>query len=128
MQLPHNANLLLWRKRASDSCPLCGERQTLIHVLNSCQFDLVERDSMPAMMLSLHADIVSLLSAYTPPTTSLSADLGSYTFPHHIVVTDLRTDVEDLAHRANHLLRVILPTCSRAEAVEVLVFTVKGQF
>ena len=29
--LPHNANLQLWRKKESDTCPLCGERQALIH-------------------------------------------------------------------------------------------------
>ncbi len=32
--LPHNANLHLWKKRESGSCPLCGRRQTLIHALN----------------------------------------------------------------------------------------------
>ena len=35
--LPHNANLQLWRKKESDACPLCGERQTLIHMLNCCR-------------------------------------------------------------------------------------------
>ena len=35
--LPHNANLHLWGKKESDVCPLCGERQTLIHVLNCCR-------------------------------------------------------------------------------------------
>ena len=32
--LPHNANPQLWREMESETCPLCGERQTLIHVLN----------------------------------------------------------------------------------------------
>ena len=35
--LPHNANLALWKKCDDDTCPLCGERQTLIHVLNTCK-------------------------------------------------------------------------------------------
>ena len=35
--LPHNANLHLWRKRA---CPLCGEKQTLIHIFNTCRVAL----------------------------------------------------------------------------------------
>ena len=34
--LPHNANLHLWRKLPSPSCKLCGQRQTLLHVLNAC--------------------------------------------------------------------------------------------
>ena len=33
--LPHNANLHLWGRRGSNNCPLCEERQTLIHVLNN---------------------------------------------------------------------------------------------
>ena len=31
--LPHNANLHLWKKKESDCCPLCRERQTLVHTL-----------------------------------------------------------------------------------------------
>ena len=36
--LPHNVNLARWRKNEclSPFCKLCGEKQTLIHVLNSC--------------------------------------------------------------------------------------------
>ena len=41
--LPHNANLTLWGKRASDACPLCGERQTLIHTLNTCRIACDDR-------------------------------------------------------------------------------------
>ena len=38
--LPHNANLVLWRKDSgvSDKCKLC--KQTLAHVLNCCQVAL----------------------------------------------------------------------------------------
>ena len=31
----NNANLALWKKCDNDTCPLCGERQTLIHDLNT---------------------------------------------------------------------------------------------
>ena len=41
--LPHNANLHLWKKKESDCCPLCGERQTLIHALNNCEVALGQR-------------------------------------------------------------------------------------
>ena len=36
--LPHNDNLAMWRRREglSSACKLCGERQTLLHVLNNC--------------------------------------------------------------------------------------------
>ena len=38
--LPHNANLRLWGKKETAACPLCGERQTLIYVLNNCRVAL----------------------------------------------------------------------------------------
>ena len=40
--LPHNANLAIWRRSEglSSNCKLCGERQTLVHVLNHCQMAL----------------------------------------------------------------------------------------
>ena len=41
--LPHNANLKLWQKRRDDTCTLCGNRQTLIHVLNTCPVALQAR-------------------------------------------------------------------------------------
>ena len=38
---PHNANLHLWKKRSSSSCPLCHQPdQNLIHVLNNCKVAL----------------------------------------------------------------------------------------
>ena len=45
--LPHNANLQLWRKE-SDTCPLCGERQTLVHVLNWCRVVRDPEEVQPA--------------------------------------------------------------------------------
>ena len=40
--LPHNANLALWRKAdgINGSCKLCGNTQTLVHVLNNSQVAL----------------------------------------------------------------------------------------
>ena len=37
--LPHNSNLARW-KNLSAACKLCGQRQTLQHVLNHCQVAL----------------------------------------------------------------------------------------
>ena len=71
---------------------LCGERQTLIHVLNTCGA------AQDARRFNTHHDavleeIASLLSAYTEPPAKLSADLDNYSFPHHIVPTDLCPDI-----------------------------------
>ena len=41
--LPHNVNLCLWKRRGSEACPLCRERQTLIHVLNMCPVAMTSR-------------------------------------------------------------------------------------
>ena len=41
--LPHNANLACWHPHLQDSCKLCGARQTLHHILNSCPVALHSR-------------------------------------------------------------------------------------
>ena len=87
--LPHNANLCLWRKCSSDSCPLCGE---LVHVLNSCKQALKTRRYNRRHDAVL-TEIRAVLATYTSPPASLSTDLGSYYFPQHIVSTNLRPDV-----------------------------------
>ena len=90
--LPYNANLYLWKKRKDSSCPLCGERQTLIHVLNTCG---AARDArrFNTRHDAVLEEIVFLLSAYTEPPAKLSADLDNYSFPHQIVPTDLCPDI-----------------------------------
>ena len=90
--LPHKANLYLWKKHNNSSCPLCGEKQTLIHVLNACKVARDERRYNPHhdAILSL---IVTFLTSKISPTAHLTSDLGSYIFPQHIVSTDLRPDI-----------------------------------
>ena len=90
--LPHNANLALWEKKMNDACTLCGERQTLIHVLNTCT---VARDNrrFNGRHDSLLREIVSIITTYLPSTACLTSDLGEYNFPQHIVATDLRPDI-----------------------------------
>ena len=40
--LSHNSNLSVWRREAglSAQCKLCGQQQTLLHVLNNCEMVL----------------------------------------------------------------------------------------
>ena len=38
--LPHNCNLKLLGRRVSSACSLCGQHQTLHHVLNNCPMAL----------------------------------------------------------------------------------------
>ena len=93
--LPTNASLHLWGKKASDTCSLChGSRQTLLHVLNDCPV------AMELRRYSIRHDavlevIASFVKAHLPSHYSISIDSPSdtYTFPHHIVPTNLRPDI-----------------------------------
>ena len=90
--LPHNANLHLWRKRNDDVCPLCGNRQTLIHVLNICPVALQARRYNQRHDAVLRK-IAATVSTHLLPTETLTSDLFDYQFPHHIVPTSLRPDI-----------------------------------
>ena len=91
--LPHNANLHLWKKKKSAACPLCGEHQTLIHVLNCCSVarDLRRYNSRHDGVLRV---VLDTIKPRLKPTTQVSADIDdNYIFPTHIVPTDLRPDI-----------------------------------
>ena len=85
--LPHNANLHLWRKRNDDVCPLCGDRQTLIHVLNICPvayklgatISVTMQCSGRLLPLSQAICYQQRHSLQTSPTTSFPITL----FQHH---------------------------------------------
>ena len=108
--LPHNANLHLCRKHHSSACPLCGEKQTLIHILNTCRVAREERRFNPLhnTILSL---IVDLLSANTSSTAQLSSDLGSYAFPQHVVATHLCPDIVWWDNIAKKIFLIELTVC-----------------
>lgn len=108
--LSHNANLQLWKKRDSGACPLCAERQTIIHVLNACK---VARDDRRynSRHDSVLTEIVQLLSSYTQPPATLISDLGNYAFPQHIVATDLRPDIVHWNDMARKVLFIELTIC-----------------
>lgn len=87
--LPHNANLHLWKKVSSAACDLCGNPQTLLHVLNSCPYVLEKRrykDRHNSILEAIHSFLVDLL----PAIKSITVDLPShsYSFPQQIVCTD----------------------------------------
>ena len=91
--LPHNANLHLWQKKTSSACHLCGNNQSLLHVLNNCTMarDLHCYNMCHDLVLQ---EIASAIKPHLKPTTILSVDLGKgYEFPTHIVPTDLRPDI-----------------------------------
>ena len=91
--LPHNANLQLWKKKDNAAFPLCGERQSLLHVLNNRKVarDLRRYNQQHDTVLQ---EIAQFIQPKLPPTSRLIADLsGGYEFPMRIVPTDLRPDI-----------------------------------
>ena len=82
--LPHNSNLHRWKKKGNPLCPLCQEKQTLLHVLNNCR---VARDARRYNMRhdSVLSAIMETVSLHLPDTSTLTADLSTnYNFPLHI--------------------------------------------
>ena len=63
--LPHNANLHLWKRILTPACILCGERQTLLHVLNACPYALSRRrynDRHDAILMCIRDFLAGQLS------------------------------------------------------------------
>ena len=92
--LPNNSNLALWRKPVSASCKLCGEKQTLAHVLNHCSIALELRryNHRHDAVLSIIADLVK---THLSPQQRMIVDLAetSYHYPQHIGSTDIRPEM-----------------------------------
>ena len=57
--LPHNANLFRWKKSNTDRCPLCNNKQTLLHVLNNCPVALDQ-----GRYTWRHDEVLTLLKDY----------------------------------------------------------------
>ena len=91
--LPHNCNLHLCKKLPSASCNLCGQQQSLLHVLNACPYALEKRrynDRYDGILESIYIFLKKLL----PPSQNVTADLPSLQYsPHQIARTDSRPDL-----------------------------------
>ena len=94
--LPHNANLSVWRRKEglSSVCKLCGDRQTLSHVLNHCEIAL-ELRRYNTRHDSVLEVIVDFVRDHLPESFDFIADLPDlpYNFPSAITSTDLRPDI-----------------------------------
>ena len=86
--LSHNANLHLWKKE-SDCCPLCRERQTLIHTLNNCEVAL-DQHRYNERHDEVLRSIANAIAKKLPPATNFTADLEA---TYHIAPTDLCPDI-----------------------------------
>ena len=113
--LPHNANLAMWRRREglSCACKLCGERQTLLHVLNNCPKALNMR-----RYNERHDAVLEVISKFMakslPEEYQLLADLPQfhpYVFPPHIATTDQRPDIVVWSSTTQEVWMIELTVC-----------------
>ena len=70
--LPHNANLHLWKKKPNDSCPLCGERQTLVWFSRPFNSDCLLLSSTSCVILLATVDSDFLVRPGSSTKTSLT--------------------------------------------------------
>lgn len=110
--LPHNVNLARWRN-LSASCKLCGQRQTLQHVLNHCSVALELRryNTRHDGVLDV---ICTLVSSNLPSDYQLIADLpdqAPFIFPPHIATTDLRPDLVVWSNTRQEVILFELTVC-----------------
>ena len=108
--LPHNVNLSKWKKLSSPQCQLCGEAQSLAHVLNSCQ------KALALGRYSTRYDdvlkvIFDFLQRHMTAEFQITADLPGqqYTFPQDIAPTDLRPDIVMWSMSAIYLVELTVP-------------------
>ena len=108
--LPHNANLHLWKKLPSPNCPLCSNRQTLLHTLNHCPVALQSR-----RYNQRHDAVLELLyqftCSHTSPQQQVTVDLPDqeYCFPASFAATDSRPDMVIWNQSSIHLVELTIP-------------------
>ena len=92
--LPHNVNLAWWRK-LPNGCKLCGNTQSLLHVLNNCPVALHCRryNQRHDLVLPVISDFLSDILDDDYTVVSDLADADTYVFPPTLASTDLRPDL-----------------------------------
>ena len=92
--LPHNVNLHRWHKENSKACPLCGQNQTLMHVLNNCKASLHSN-----RYTWRHNSVLGVIAAFVkcslPESWRMIVDLPEhfYCFPVNLEDCVLRPDL-----------------------------------
>ena len=96
--LPTADNLRRWGKRVNDRCPLCGNTQTLLHVLSNCSVSL-DQGRLTWRHNSVLLTLIESIQPLLHENFSLYSDLPGFTAAHggvippHILVTSLRPDL-----------------------------------
>ena len=92
--LPHKSNLQRWQKSDSPDCPLCGNYQTLQHVLNNCG-TAVKSGRYNWRHNSVLKCIYLILDEHLPRSWAISVDLPGLpcVLPSVISNSSLRPDI-----------------------------------
>ena len=108
--LPYNKNLCLGKKLKSPSCPLCGQVQTLLHILNHCPV-APEKRRYNERHDSVLSRIHSFLADHLPQGMKILADLPGtvYTFPPSIALTNEKPDIVLWNSSTVHLVELTVP-------------------
>ena len=95
--LPTNVNLKRWNKRSSSSCNLCGNKETLLHVLNFCKV-MLDQGRYTWRHNSILNYIHSTIKNTNQDSLEIFCDLpgilvGISTIPTDIIITSQRPDL-----------------------------------
>ena len=97
----------------TDSCKLCGECQTLGHVLNSCKVALQQRrfNNRHDKMLEV---ITAFVQEHIPSNYQIVSDIYNdqpYNFPSVLAYTDLRPDLVTFSESDKQAILIELTVC-----------------
>ena len=111
--LPHNSNLMRWKRPVSPWCPFCGGLQTLRHVLNGCKQALQERQYNQRHDEVLREIVTYLGGHLSAADYQMVADLDSdtYTFPTHVCPTTERPDIVIWNEKTKTVYLIELTVC-----------------
>ena len=96
-----NANLCRWGKKISDKCKHCGNKETLHHVLNSCQTALQDgrftwrHDNLLRYLIDLIHEGIKKTEAqiFADLDDTPFKTIGASTIPNECTQTNLRPDI-----------------------------------
>jgi hypothetical protein len=96
--LPTNSNLRRWKIKTSDKCSLCGNKETLHHILNHCKTMLDQGRYTWRHDSILSFNTKTFRETINKPDYHITADLpgehcGASTIPADILVTKQKPDI-----------------------------------
>ena len=102
--LPTKSNLVRWGKNVSDKCDLCGNRETLLHVLNYCNVQLTQ-----GRYTWRHDNVLNVIHTALTKTKATVNDT-----PNPEIIVDLN---QPNAHASSTIPREVIPTTDRPDLV-----------